>query len=46
VSTVKRGLEIDLKQIHADITELARKIKEARSRHNSYLKELGLPEIQ
>ena len=45
VSTAKREPEVELTQIHTEITELTRKIEAARARHNTFLKELGLPEL-
>ena len=46
VSTVKPEPEVDLAQVHAEITELTAKIAVARARHNAFLKELGLPELR
>ncbi|RMH73796.1 MAG: type I restriction-modification system subunit M [Gemmatimonadetes bacterium] len=43
VSTAKPEPEIDLGSVHTEITELTRQIEAARSRHNAYLRELGLP---
>lgn len=45
VSTAKPEPEVELTQIHTEITELTRKIEAARARHNTFLKELGLPEL-
>ncbi|MGC8768909.1 type I restriction-modification system subunit M [Calditerrivibrio sp.] len=45
VSTAQAEAEIDLKQVHREITDLTHKIEAARTRHNAFLKELGLPEL-
>jgi len=45
VSTAKPEPEVDLAQVHTEITELTAKIAAARARHNAFLKELGLPEL-
>lgn len=45
VSTAKPEPEVVLAQVHNEITELTGKIKDARERHNGFLKELGLPEL-
>jgi len=45
VSTAKPEPEVDLAQVHTELTELSRKIEAARARHNTFLKELGLPEL-
>jgi type I restriction enzyme M protein len=45
VSTAKPEPEIDLVAVQEEIQRLTVKIVEARSRHNSFLRELGLPEI-
>lgn len=45
VSTAKPEPEVDLAQVHNEITELTRKIEAARERHNGFLNELGLPEL-
>ena len=45
VSTAKPEPEVDLVQVHTEITELTAKIAAARARHNAFLKELGLPEL-
>jgi type I restriction enzyme M protein len=45
VSTAKPEPEIDLGAVQEEIQRLTMKIAEARSRHNSFLRELGLPEI-
>ncbi|GAB4324873.1 MAG: type I restriction-modification system subunit M [Candidatus Sumerlaeia bacterium] len=45
VSTARPETEIDLAQVHKEITELTQRIEDARMRHNEFLKELGLPEL-
>ncbi|MEM5947918.1 type I restriction-modification system subunit M [Spirochaetia bacterium 38H-sp] len=45
VSTAKPEPEVDLTQVHNELTELAQKIDAARARHNEFLKELGLPDL-
>ena len=42
VSTAVGEAEIDLDVVHAELVEVGRTITEARQRHNSFLKELGL----
>lgn len=42
VSTAKEEAPIDLKDVHKQLVEIDRKIKEARDKHNAFLKELGL----
>ncbi len=43
VSTAKPEEPVDLQQVHAELTSLAGKITTATERHNTFLKELGLP---
>ncbi|EMC9463222.1 TPA: type I restriction-modification system subunit M [Pseudomonas aeruginosa] len=43
VSTAVADEEIDLTAVHAELVALDKKIKTATSKHNGYLKELGLP---
>ncbi len=45
VSTAKPEPEVDLTQVHKELSELTRKISEATQKHNKFLKELGLPEL-
>jgi type I restriction enzyme M protein len=45
VSTAKPEPEIDLPEVHRELLEVTKKSEEARLRHNTYLRELGLPEI-
>ena len=42
VSTAVGEPEIDLDVVHAELVEVERAITEAKQRHNSFLKELGL----
>ena len=46
VSTAKPEEPVDLAQVHAELVDLAGKISAATQKHNEYLKELGLPELQ
>lgn len=43
ISTSVGEEKIDLSSIHANLTDIDRKIQEATSKHNEFLKELGLP---
>ena len=43
VSTAKPEEPVDLQQVHGELTSLADKITKATERHNTFLKELGLP---
>jgi type I restriction enzyme M protein len=45
VSTAVAEKEINLKEVHAKLVDLNVKIKEAREKHNGFLKELGLPPL-
>lgn len=46
ISTAQAEEEIDLQAVHEKLVKLEQKnIKEARSKHNTYLKELGLPPL-
>ncbi len=45
VSITRPEPEVDLMQVHATLSELTRRIEDARARHNTYLRELGLPEL-
>ncbi|MEO1007511.1 MAG: type I restriction-modification system subunit M [Planctomycetota bacterium] len=42
VSTAEPEEEIDLAEVHAELTEIHKQIKDAKGRHNGFLKELGL----
>ena len=43
ISTAVSEKEIDLTVVHQELTESEKKIREATSKHNEFLKELGLP---
>jgi type I restriction enzyme M protein len=45
ISTAEQEEEISLAQTHADLTTLDGKIRDAKQRHNAFLKELGLPPL-
>lgn len=45
VSTAMAEPEIDLTVVHRELVEIEGQLAEARSRHNAFLKELGLPEL-
>ncbi len=45
VSTAEPEPEIDLQQVHRQLTEVEKKIAEAKAKHNQYLSELGLPPL-
>ena len=45
VSTAEEEPEIDLAATHATLVELDQKIRDAKDRHNTFLRELGLPEL-
>ena len=45
VSTAKTEAVIELAVVHQDLITLETKIVEAREKHNTYLKELGLPPL-
>jgi len=45
VSIAKPEKEIDLNVVHSQLVELHKKVKAAAQKHNSYLKELGLPTL-
>lgn len=42
VSTAKEEAPIDLKEVHKELADIDRKIEDARNKHNTFLKELGL----
>ena len=46
VSTAPEEEIIDLIQVNKEIAEIQKKIDTARNKHNEFLKELGLPELQ
>lgn len=45
ISTAVGEAEIDLQAINTELVTLARNIKDARDKHNTFLKELGLPAL-
>ncbi len=45
VSTAIDDVQIDLGEVHAELVEIEKKIKEAKDKHNGFLRELGLEEI-
>ena len=45
VSTAKPEEEVDLTQVHKELTELTEMISKATQKHNKFLKELELPEL-
>lgn len=45
VSTAVEDEKINLQEVHEKLTDIERRANEARSKHNSFLRELGLPLI-
>ena len=45
VSTAEDEVEIDLTATHAKLVEIEKAIRAATSKHNQFLKELGLPPL-
>ncbi len=45
ISTATKEEEIDLDAVNEELVSLEEKIKEARKKHNAFLKELGLPPL-
>ncbi|OLU27517.1 type I restriction-modification system subunit M, partial [Pseudomonas sp. PA15(2017)] len=45
ISTTNAEQEIDLQVVNQELIELEKNIQEARDKHNTYLKELGLPPL-
>ena len=45
VSLAQDEKPIDLLEVNKNLKEIEAKIKEARNKHNAFLKELGLPEL-
>ena len=45
VSTAEDEAEIDLAATHAKLVEIDRQLREATAKHNTFLRELGLPEL-
>lgn len=44
-STAKAEAEVDLHQVHAELVDLTNRDRTALTRHNAFLKDLGLPEL-
>lgn len=45
VSTATDEAPVDLESVHQDLIEIEKRIAEAKAKHNSFLKELGLPPL-
>jgi type I restriction enzyme M protein len=45
VSTAVEEAEIDLEKTHADLVQIEQEIQESAAKHNTFLKELGLPQL-
>ena len=45
ISTAQPEAPIDLAAIHAELVAIEKNIKNATSKHNKFLKELGLPTL-
>jgi type I restriction enzyme M protein len=45
ISTAVGEAEVDLQEINTELVTLAQNIKDARDKHNAFLKELGLPAL-
>lgn len=45
VSTAKEEVEIDLKATHRELEEIEKSIRKAKTKHNEFLKELGLKQL-
>jgi type I restriction enzyme M protein len=45
VATAKPEEDVDLSEVHAQLVAINRRAEEARTKHNQFLKELGLKEI-
>ncbi len=45
ISTAEPEKEVDLAAVHSELTETDKRIAAATAKHNSFLRELGLPEI-
>jgi type I restriction enzyme M protein len=44
-STAKTETEVDLRQVHVELVDLTNRGRAALTRHNAFLKDLGLPEL-
>jgi type I restriction enzyme M protein len=45
VSITQEEETVDLKKVHSQLIDIDKKAREARDKHNQFLKELGLPPI-
>jgi type I restriction enzyme M protein len=45
ISTALEEAEIDLGKTHADLVQIEEQIQESATKHNKFLKELGLPQM-
>lgn len=45
ISTASAEAEIELEDVHDELVELEKTIQQARDKHNTFLKELGLPPL-
>ena len=45
VSMAKEEVAVDLSATHEELVEIEKQIWESRAKHNTFLKELGLPEL-
>ena len=45
ISTAVGEAEIDLQEVYTELVNLEQSIRDAREKHNIYLKELGLPDL-
>ena len=45
ISTAVDEIEIDLQAVNTELVTLAQSIKTAQDKHNTFLKELGLPAL-
>ena len=46
VSNIEEEETIDLLKVSEDLIKIEEQIKKAKDKHNQFLKELGLPELQ
>ena len=45
ISTATAEEEIDLRAAHGELVEIEKAVQAATAKHNTFLKELGLPEL-
>lgn len=45
VSNAAEEEQVDLRAVHEELQTLEKKISDAKSKHNEFLKELGLPPL-